>query len=179
MKHSLIYRFVSKLINNIIEYYRYSTIKKIIDIIIVKIKIVFGESLFFKALARNDNSFKSKRSSFIIKALEVIINWIIKTINTFVSKGLKGSIVVGLFNSVQKVIKERKSFFVMNVIVSAVIIFDIYAIIIGAFTLKKLIFTLGVMTLFVLNCCTDILTAFKESFVRKSIDKIFEFNIEE
>lgn len=179
MKHSLIYRFIRKLISSLMDYYSCSTTKKIVDVIIVKIKIVFSESLIFKALVKNDNSLRPKKNSFIIHTFEGIINWTIKEINSFVSKGFKGSIVVSLFNSVSKAVKERKGSFVMNVIVSAVIIFDIYSIIVGAFTFNKIIFTLGVIALFILNWCTDILTAFRESFIRKSIDKIFEFNIEE
>lgn len=179
MKHSLIYRFIRKFISGLMDYYSCSTTKKIIDIIIVKIKIIFTESLIFKALVKNDNNLRPKKASFIIHTFEEIINWIIKAINSFVSKGFKGSIVVSLLGSISKAVKERRGSFVMNVIVSAVIIFDIYSIIIGAFTFNKIVFTLGVIALFILNWRTDILTAFKESFIRKSIDKIFEFNIEE
>lgn len=179
MKHSLVYRFIMKFINGLIEYYNYSVTKKVVNIILLNVKIAFSESFIYKMLVKNANNFTPKKSSFIIQTFEKIINWIVKVVNSFVSRGLKGSIIISLFSSVYKVIKESKSSFVMNVIISATLVFDIYSIVVGTFTYNKIIFTFVVIALFILNSCTDILTAFKESFIRKSIAKIFEFNFEE
>lgn len=179
MENSLILSFFKRIISNLVKYYDYSLTKKYINNFFVKIRLCFDGSIILNSIVKKDNSLETKRKSILIEASESTINFVVNRFNNLFRKGFKGSFVIKLYNNIEKSMKDNICSFIIYAMISAVLFYDIYSLAIGNFSTKKIIVTLLVAALFLLNLYTDILNAFQESFIKKSLVKIFEFNLEE
>lgn len=179
MKHSIIYKVINKVISNLVSYYNSSLTRRAVNKILIIITMIFSDSVVFKMLTNSDYSIDSKKRSSIINISEKVFNWTVKNINSFMKKGINGSIALNLLSFNKKAPKQSKGLFYIYMMTSTIIFYDIYSIATGAFSMNKAVVTFAAISLLVFNKYADISIAFRESIIRKIINEITEFHVEE